>query len=97
MRNKKKHIALFFLIFFISIKAFSLHTFSHSDDGDYNECEICKYVTESNKASFIKSNSIQIKELVNHFYKEQFLNEYSYQFVQCSLKSTLFYRPPPVV
>lgn len=98
MSNRKKYISFFFLTAFIFIKTVGLHAFIHSED-DFNntECDICEFVITSNNSPYIASEQFSFEKPVQHNFDKQFFDEYSFQFTQNQLDTTLFCRPPPLV
>lgn len=95
MLNYKKHIALFYLIFFISIKFVGLHAFTHNDDKHHDDCNVCEFVIISNATPLLTSESVSFKHIILQNYNKQLFYEYSFQFIRKLIDTTLFCRPPP--
>lgn len=94
MKKKYEHIALFYLIFLISIKFFSLHIFTHSGDNHLQDCEICEYAIVSNIELAPTYTSVSIEPTVEYDL-EQHVHSYVFRFTKQQIASVLFSRPPP--
>jgi len=98
LKNYSKHIALFFLIFFISIKLVGLHSLKHFEESDHkNDCDICEYVITSNKVPSIIEEPAGLEAFVDHDHDKPSFSGYSYDFTQKYIDSCFFGRPPPTV
>lgn len=95
MKEYKKHITLFFLIFFISTKLISLHSLTHEEEDHHDDCEICEHIIALNTTPYTINARIIVEQLVHNNFKKQSFYEYSYQFVQNQIDKSLFCRPPP--
>ena len=92
-------MALFYLIFFISIKLIGLHSFTHIEEADHdNDCVYCHVIDNNKEASAILVlNEISATELYQHQFNLQPFFEYDYTYTQTFLSTILFGRPPPTI
>lgn len=98
MLSKKQYTSIFFLVLFIFIKTAGLHTILHSDDDLHSkECELCEFVVVSNDTPFTTDEQVSFEQPVQHHYNNHVFYEYTFQFVQDQIESSLFSRPPPIV
>ncbi len=98
LKNYSRHIALFFLIFFISIKLVGLHSLKHFEESDHkNDCDICEYALTSNKVPSIVDEPVGVEAFVIHNHGKPLFSRYSYDFTQNHIDSCFFGRPPPTV
>lgn len=93
----KKHIAFFYLIFFISSKLVGLHALTHNDDEHHDNCDICEYVIISNATPLVTDEYVVFEPIVFHNHSKQLFYNYSYSYVKNYTDSSLFSRPPPTV
>lgn len=98
LKNHGKHIALFFLIFFIGIKFVGLHSLKHFEENDHkNDCDICEYIITSNKVPSVIDEPAGVEAFVIHSHSKSLFSSYSYDFTHSNIDSYFFGRPPPAV
>ena len=95
MFRRKQYISIFFLVFFISIKASGLHALSHSEsDFNFNDCDLCESVT-SNNIPLNTNSEIIFEPIILKNYNSKPQSYYCYLFTKNQVNNTLFCRPPP--
>jgi hypothetical protein len=91
----RRYIAIFYLIFFASIKLSGLHAFTHSDDIPSQDCDVCECILATNKIPLLQSDVSYIKVVkAKVFLKKTFIHR-SFTNFSRSTNYALFSRPPP--
>ena len=80
----------------MSIKVFSFHVFTHSEENHFKDCEICEYVISSNEVSFSTNEFLKVEFLDYEFGIKIFCN-YRFLLEHKEINNFLSCRPPPIV
>jgi hypothetical protein len=98
MQKKKQYISTVFLVFFIFIKTAGIHSITHAND-DLNslDCDICEFVETSNNTPFTSVSQTSFEQPHQQSYYSKTVHTYTFQYVQNTVNTALFGRPPPVV
>ncbi|KJD34491.1 hypothetical protein PK35_01465 [Tamlana nanhaiensis] len=96
MDKFKSHFALFYLIFFISVKLCGLHALAHDNDFDNQDhCNLCEYVIVANSALFVCNGTYTSLQYDRVDFCNKLIGTYTFQYEPNHTNYTLFCRPPP--
>lgn len=98
MKLNKKHIAIFFLLVFVSMKLVGLHSLWHSNHTEthVHDCKICLYANDTLDQPFILINNAPYLTGTDDLKNYSSVNSIDIRIcIQKLLIDTYLSRPPP--